>query len=190
MRKLLFVASLLILLPLAAFAQDKPKVEVFGGYSYLRTDDDFLLDNLNLHGWNAAVTGNINKWFGITGDFSGHYNDYQISPGVRADISGHIFLTGPQLAYRKNDVWQPFVHVLVGAARQHISVPTATGRVKNTDTAFAMALGGGLDAHIAKHLAVRLFQTDYVLTTFDDGDNNAQNNFRLSTGLVLRLGDH
>jgi hypothetical protein len=30
-----------------------------------------------------------------------------------------------------------------------------------------------------------LFQTDYVLTRFDD-DN--QHNFRVSTGLVLRLG--
>ena len=190
MQKLLFVASLLLLLPLAAFAQDKPKVEVFGGYSYLRTDEDFLLDNLDLHGWNTSVTGNINSWFGLKGDFSGHYNDYQISPGVRADISGHLFLAGPQFTHRKSDVWQPFVHVLVGAARQHISVPTATGRTKATDTAFAMALGGGLDAHVAKHLAVRLFQTDYVLTTFDNGFDDTQHNFRLSTGLVLRLGDH
>jgi opacity protein-like surface antigen len=190
MRKLLLLTSLLILLPLAAFAQDKPKVEVFGGYSYLRTDEDFLLDNLDLHGWNASVTGNLNKWFGLTGDFSGHYNDYQVSPGVRADISGHLFLAGPQFAYRKNDVWQPFAHVLVGAARQHVSARTATGIVRSSDTSFAMAIGGGLDAHVAKNLAIRLFQTDYVLTTFDNGFENTQHNFRLSTGVVLRLGDH
>lgn len=190
MRKLLFVASLLCLLPLAAYAQDKPKVEIFGGYSYLRTDDDFFVDNLDLHGWNASVTGNLNKWFGVKADFSGHYGDLDISPGIRADINGYLFLVGPQFAYRKNDVWQPFGHVLVGGARSHASIPTTAGRRRVTDTSFALVVGGGLDAHIAKNLAIRLFQTDYVLTTFDDLSDDRQHNFRLSTGLVLRLGDH
>src|SRR5947207_1245557 len=106
MRKLLFVASLLLLLPLAALAQDKPKVEVFGGYSYLRSDDDFFSDHLDLHGWNVSATGNLNKWFGVKADFSGHYTSVTISPGVKADVSGHLFLVGPQFAYRKSDVWQ------------------------------------------------------------------------------------
>lgn len=188
MRNLLLLVSLLILLPLVVAAQDKPKVEVFGGYSYLRTDDDSTFDNLDLHGWNASVNGNLNSWFGIKADFSGHYNDYLVSPGVRADFSTHLFLTGPQFTYRKSDVWQPFGHVLVGAARARIKNRAAG--IDGRETSFAMAVGGGLDAHVAKHLAIRLFQTDYVLTTFDDFDNDAQHNFRLSTGLVLRLGDN
>ena len=185
MRKLIAAASLLLLLPLAAFAQDKPKVEIFGGYSYLHTDDALDLD---LHGWNASVTGNLNKWFGITGDFSGHYGSVQLSPGVRADVSAHLFLVGPQVAYRKSDVWQPFGHLLFGAARGHISVPnTAGGRTRTSETDFALIAGGGLDAHIAKHLAIRLFQADYV---YIHDDIDSSHNFRLSTGLVLRLGDH
>ncbi len=184
MRKLFVAASLLLLLPLAAIAQDKPKVEIFGGYSYVHTDDALDLD---LHGWNASVTGNLNKWFGITADFSGHYGDVSLSPGVRADVSAHLFMGGPQIAYRKNDVWQPFGHLLLGAARSHISARTATGRVSATNTDFALAVGGGLDAHIAKHLAIRLFQADYVYVHDSVDDSN---NFRLSTGLVLRLGDH
>ena len=184
MRKLFVAASLLLLLPLAALAQDKPKVEVFGGYSYVHTDDALDLD---LHGWNASVAGNLNKWFGVKADFSGHYDGVDLSPGVRADVSAHLFLVGPQFTYRQSDTWQPFAHVLVGAARTHISVPTATGRTRVSDTDFAVAVGGGLDAHIAKHLAIRLFQADYVYVNTDiDGTNN----FRLSTGLVLRLGDN
>jgi opacity protein-like surface antigen len=186
MRKLFFVASLLLLLPLAALAQDKPKVEIFGGYSYLRTDDALDLD---LHGWNASATVNLNKWFGIKGDFSGHYTDEEISPGVRADINAHLFLIGPQFAYREHDVWQPFGHVLLGAARTHSSARTTVGRVSNTETDFAFVVGGGLDAHVAKNLAIRLFQADYVLIHDGRIDENFHN-FRLSTGLVLRLGDH
>lgn len=184
MRKLIVAASLLLLLPLAAFAQDKPKVEIFGGYSYLHTDDSLDLD---LHGWNASVTGNFNKWFGLKADFSGHYDTATLSPGVRADVSEHLFLFGPQVAYRKNDVWQPFGHLLLGAARSHARARTATGVVSATDTNFALAVGGGLDAHVAKHLAIRLFQTDYVYIHDSIDDTN---NFRLSAGLVLRLGDH
>ncbi|MEK7831876.1 MAG: hypothetical protein AAB401_12360, partial [Acidobacteriota bacterium] len=62
---------------------------------------------------------------------------------------------------------------------------TAFGKVKVEDSAFAMAIGGGLDAKVHDNLAIRLFQTDYVLTRFND---DSQHNFRLSTGLVLRLG--
>lgn len=184
MRKLFVAASLLLLLPLAAFAQDKPKVEIFGGYSYLHTDDALDLD---LHGWNASVAGNLNKWFGLKSDFSGHYDDVTLSPGVRADVSAHLFLAGPQFTYRKNDTWQPFAHVLLGAARSHVSARTATGRVRATETDFALAAGGGLDANVAKHLAIRLFQADYVYIHDNIDDTH---NFRLSTGIVLRLGDH
>jgi opacity protein-like surface antigen len=185
MRKLLFVASLLLLLPLATQAQDKPKVEVFGGYSYLRTDDRIDLD---LHGWNASVTGNLNEWFGVKADFSGHYTDHEISPGIKADINTHLFLVGGQFAYRKNDTWQPFGHVMAGAARTTFSPPRIIGP-SSSDSNFAFVVGGGLDAHIAKNLAIRIFQADYVLIHDGDIDENFHN-FRFSTGVVLRLGDH
>ena len=50
---------------------------------------------------------------------------------------------------------------------------------------FSTTLGGGVDMNVSKLLAVRVFQTDYVLTRFG-GDS--QHNFRASAGLVLRLG--
>jgi hypothetical protein len=183
MRKLFFVASLLCLLPLAAYAQDAPRVEIFGGYSYLRTDDALDLD---LHGWNASVAGNVNNWLGLKADFSGHYDNFQISPGGRADIGTHLFLAGPQFTYRKHDIVTPFVHVMFGAARTHVSARTATGRFNTSEVDFAFVAGGGLDVKLTKALAVRAFQTDYVLVR--DNDENFHN-FRLSTGLVLRLGD-
>lgn len=183
MRKLFFIAALLLALPLIAQAQDAPKVEVFGGYSYLRADDYFNINNdgIDLHGWNASTAVNINKWVGIAADFSGHYGDITILPGSKADISGYLFLIGPRFSYRKHKVLTPFGHVLLGAARLHTSYLGS----KNSDAAFAMAVGGGLDATVHPNLAIRLFQTDYVLTRFND---DSQHNFRLSTGLVLRLG--
>ena len=183
MRKLFFIAALLLALPLIAQAQDAPKVEIFGGYSYLRADDDD--GGIDLHGWNASTAVNINKWVGIVADFSGHYGDVTVGPGPKADVSGYLFLVGPRFSYRGHKVLTPFGHVLLGAARQNFSLRTASGTLKSDDAAFAMAIGGGLDATVHPNLAIRLFQTDYVLTRFND---DSQHNFRISTGLVLRLG--
>jgi hypothetical protein len=54
-------------LALIASGVQPQKVEVFGGYQYLRPDS-----GPNLNGWNAALTGNF-KHLGITADFSGTY---------------------------------------------------------------------------------------------------------------------
>lgn len=186
MRKLLVSAALLLCAwPLAAQAQEAPKAEIFGGYSYLRADS--ADDDLDLHGWNASAAINFTNYAGLVADFSGHYTDVTISPTLhKADISAHLFLVGPRFSYRKHDRLTPFGHVLLGAARSHVTFFDPTGKVKIQDSAFAMALGGGLDVKVHNRLAVRLFQADYVLTRFED-DN--QHNFRLSTGLVLRLGE-
>ncbi|MCG3162751.1 MAG: hypothetical protein JMDDDDMK_04081 [Acidobacteria bacterium] len=183
MRKLFLIAALALALPLIAQAQDAPSTEIFGGYSYLRGDDGS--DGVDLHGWNASFNQNIVKWAGIKADFSGHYGGFTIVPGLGSDLSAHLFLIGPQFTIRKSERLQPFAHVLLGIARTDITYFDVTGRITARDSAFALAVGGGLDVKVTDHLAVRLFQTDYVLTRFDD-DN--QHNFRASTGLVLRLG--
>ena len=54
--------------------------------------------------------------------------------------------------------------------------------------AFAMATGGGLDVKISPHAALRLFQADYLFSKFRNGVNDRQNSFRLTAGLVFRLG--
>ena len=189
MRKSLFVVCLLLVFALIAQAQDKPKVEVFGGYSYLRADDND--DGINLHGWNASGTYNFNKWIGVKGDFSGHYGQYTLIPPslltppldthIKGDLNTYLFLVGPQFAYREHDVVTPFGHVLVGAAhRSTEATGDAALRLRTagidpdalpfntSDTSFAFVAGGGLDVKITKYLAWRAFQADYVLTTFDD----------------------
>lgn len=172
--------AMLILLPLTAAAQETPKVEIFGGYSYLRVDDN--LDGVNLHGWNASVAGNVNRWFGLVGDFSGHYGSPTVG-GVTVDgAKAHLFLFGPQIS-KRGEKWTVFARTLVGGA--HAS-SNAAGFFSTAETALAVAIGGGVDVNVNKTVAIRLFQADYVLTRFAD---ESQHNFRLSTGLVLRLGN-
>jgi hypothetical protein len=75
MRKVLIAVSLVLLVPLATMAQQEyPKAEIFGGYSFFRANPD----KVNLQGWDASVTGNITNWFGVEGDFSGHYGSPRV----------------------------------------------------------------------------------------------------------------
>jgi hypothetical protein len=161
MRKLVLVLALVAIAPCAARAQ---KVQIFGGYSYLRLDN-----NSNLNGWELSGTVK-GRWLGLTADFSGDYG----SP-FGPSTSLHTFLFGPQLSI-PFPIFSPFVHALVGGAR------LASGGI--SDTALATAVGGGIDAHIAPFFSYRLFQLDYLGTRFG---GSTQNNLRLSTGLVFHF---
>jgi opacity protein-like surface antigen len=188
------VFSLLIVFSAAAsaLAQESNKVEVFGGYSYLRDDRD-LDSNRDLGGWNASVNYNLNKFLGVKADFSGHYNDrtfvFDDQVSFKVKETDFTFLFGPQFSYRKNERIVPFAHVLIGGRRRTISSSLidpvfGTFNTRSTNTAFSAALGGGMDIKLKKGLAFRLFQADYLLSrTF----GFTQNSLRLGTGLVFRF---
>jgi hypothetical protein len=179
-RKLLTALGTFLILPLTVLAQDAPKVEVSGGFSYLRTVE---LSSFNLYGWNASVAGNMNPWFGVVGDLGGNYASP--SSGVfgvaGVNVSAHTFLFGPRFSYRGAGRTTMFCHALFGAAHGSAGGFGITAR----DTAFAMALGGGFDIHLANSVAFRALQLDYLMTRFG-GDR--QNSVRLMTGIVLGFG--
>ena len=134
-----------------------PEVEVFGGYSYLR------LYGFNNNGGIGAVTVNANSWLGYTGEVSGYVAEDPF------DNNG-LVVGGPKFTYRRGAV-TPFVHLMAG------------GAFGGSDAAGAFVVGGGVDAKISKHVAIRLIQADYVATTF------RSNNGRFSAGIVFRFGE-
>ncbi|MEK6302834.1 MAG: outer membrane beta-barrel protein [Acidobacteriota bacterium] len=208
MKRVFSILSLVLVCSLSAKAQDFPKAEVFGGYSYLRAD------RVNFNGWNASVAGNLNSWFGLVADFSGHYDSASTRseftfpgfpgippfPGsstiVKSEASFHTFLAGPRFSYRKNERITPFAHVLLGASRRHIDSEVDFGVLGRTffslnNTAFTAALGGGLDVAISKNIALRVVQADYMLTrnTLARSFGDTRSNGRVSIGLVFRFGN-
>jgi len=182
-------ALLFLLFPLSAMAQsDFPKAEVFGGYSYFRANPL----GMNLHGWNASVTGNVTRYFGIEGDFSGHYG----SPNVYGftvpfvDVHSHAFMGGPKLSFRGGSA-TAFAHFLIGGA----NAGTSAFNVSVSNTALAAAIGGGVDLNMNESIAIRVIQADYLMTRHDtspqvfmSGFKERQNNFRFSAGIVFKLG--
>lgn len=176
MRFPVLVVLFLGLFTVNAYAQT-PQAEVFGGYSYLRINPGSGIPGENVPaGWHASVAGNFNSWFGLAGDFSGHYKNI-----FGVNVNTHIFTVGPRFTARANESVQPFAHFQVGGARIGAGVSGFGG----SDTSFAAVMGGGVDVKLNDSVAWRLGQFDYVLTRFG-GDS--QHNFRYSTGVVFRFG--
>jgi outer membrane protein OmpA-like peptidoglycan-associated protein len=170
-----------------------PAVDLFVGYSFVRfsTNTGGIKETFNWHGLTGALAGNINRWFSLVGDF-GVYRIKDVPRPVSG--SAYTYLFGPQFSHR-GEHWTPFVHALFGAARladvQVSTVPSGSAFFSGSfshQNAFATALGGGLDGNFNKHIGVRIFQVEYLLTKFTDGGDNKQNNLRASAGLVLHFG--
>jgi outer membrane immunogenic protein len=177
MKKLAWLCLAFLVLAIPASAQDNPKAEVFGGYSYLHTS--VLGTGFNSNGGSGSIAVNPNDWFGVVGDVGVYHNS---TAGVGVNVVSYLF--GPKFAYRKHRIVTPYFHALFGGA--HVSA--SFGGAAASANAFAWAAGGGLDAKVATHVAIRVVQVEYLMTKFNDGANNRQNNVRVSTGIVFRWG--
>ena len=169
MRNCVCFAFLFLLASLTVAAQDFPKAEIFGGYQLSRQN------STSLNGWNASLTGNYNRWFGLTGDFSGAYKSGPI------DFKSYTFTFGPTVAARNNETFTPFAHALFGGFHQ---VDEVNGTNLGSVTGFAFIMGGGVDVKITPHIAARVGQFDWMSFHSSDASSNS---FRYSGGLVLRF---
>ncbi|MGZ4828980.1 MAG: OmpA family protein [Candidatus Angelobacter sp.] len=175
----------------ASTGESYPAVDLFVGYSFVRFSTNAgAKETFNWHGLTGALAGNVNRWFSLVGDF-GVYRIKDLPP----DISGsaYTYLFGPQFSHR-SEHWTPFVHALFGAARladiQVSATPSGSAFFNRSfsQNSFATALGAGVDGNFNKHIGVRIFQVEYLMTRFTDGRDNKQNNLRASAGLVLHFG--
>jgi outer membrane protein OmpA-like peptidoglycan-associated protein len=147
-------------------------------------------ETFNWHGLTGSLAGNINRWFSLVGDF-GAYRIKDLPPSISG--SAYTYLFGPQFSHRTQH-WTPFVHALFGGATladiQVSTTPSPSAFFNRSFSAnsFATALGGGVDVNFNKHIGARLFQAEYLMTRFTDGNDNKQNNLRASAGLVLHFG--
>lgn len=200
MLKTVLCIAVLSCFPLTLLAQNTPRAELFAGYSYLRASD-VLSERINQNGWELSAAANFTRSLGVVADISNHYGS---KPNVFTTIGsrgkGFTFLFGPQYSYRTAPRLTPFVRALFGGIHASKIVPdtfSGTGGGFCTGlscyqpaTAFAMALGGGMDVRATDHVWVRAFQVEYFRTNLDNANQRAatQNDVRISTGIVLRFG--
>lgn len=178
MKRWALLCGVVLLSAVAASAQDTPKVEIFGGYSYVHTSVTGTSFTANLNGGSASVSYNPTNWLGLVADVGGYYaGQNSLGTGINGEI--YTFLFGPKTTFRVGR-FTPFVQTLFGGARSTVN------STFGASSSFAMATGGGLDCNVTKHVGVRLIQAEYLLTMLSDNVNSRQNNARISAGFVFR----
>jgi hypothetical protein len=154
---LLLLACMALMTPLAAKAQSRGNIIVFGGYSYL--NQVFL----SKHGWNISIAGNVTRHVALVADFSGHYasNSWFQNSDRYSDYS---LLFGPRYVHTIGKRWTPFAHVLIGNFRE---TQKSNGSPVMDDGSisgnwFALGIGGGLDIRMSNRISVRALQLDLI----------------------------
>ena len=187
----------------AALAQTKDysTYEFYVGYAYERANNsadsfdknclatingatvDFVSEKRNYNGFEAEFNQNVTRHIGIVTSFSGTYGssgylDRRSGRRFDANVQRYDLLAGPRYNWRPNGV-TPFVHALFGISHVRADFDDRT----RSDTAFAMAFGGGLDVHAGEHVDVRVVQVDYLPTFFN---GSRQDNIRASAGVKIK----
>ncbi len=182
----LFVFSFCFVISGLCFAQDS-RADLFGGYSYLNVDTNGLGPRQSANGWEASVSGNLNKWFAVEGDVSGYYKNYSVSiSGVteNAKVTDYTFTAGPRINLRP-----VFIHALFGGDHLGVTASASGGGVTGSGSAsqdgFGGLAGGGVQWKVKGPWSVRV-SADYVFTHF--GGSVSQNNVRASAGIVYSFG--
>ena len=167
-----------------------PRYELAFTYDYVNFVPGSPFNNFNNNGAAGEFTFNFSRWIGLVAEVGGYQFDRNLSPltGSSTSAQGSFvsYLFGPRVNLRKFNRFVPFAEFLVGGTRGGVELAGVNGQ-----NAFAIATGGGVDIVLTKHIAWRLAQLDYLMTTHSGaalGVSGRQNNFRAATGIVLRFG--
>jgi len=213
MRKFLVLIAVALMCTVAAVAQDVPKFELTGGYSYVNFHPGLsAITSQNMNGGGGAFVYNVTPWIGIKADFMGYavgtgWTQKLINAGypVTGSASGNMFtyMFGPQIK-KHSGKFQPFGEALFGAAHSNgyatilrcISGSDAAscnlGSGNGNNNAFAMEYGGGLDYALTPHVQIRPVEVDYLYTNFSSNHvahiANSQNSFKYFAGVNFTFG--
>lgn len=174
-----------------------PKVQVFGGYTFVflglgnlnatSLDVDLnlyprvLIPQRDFNGWSAEGQYNFSRPVGAVIDVSGTTTEpFLGGTGVTGIPTGSSYsiMAGPVVSYRKEKKITPFVHGLFGWNRTSLSAGTLTssstiatqGPVASTGatfTDFAMAAGGGFDYKLSRRIYLRSMQLEWYRTSLN-----------------------
>jgi hypothetical protein len=227
MRKFSLLPGIVLALSACVAAQEVPKTEVYLGYAYSRLNPVKNVDSINSNGGIGSFQYNFNRNFGVVAELGGSSNGNISAFGLNfpGDQTQFSYLFGPRFTLNKTGKFSPFVHYLLGGIRNHRSFTIANSlipvnaivpsgvtvdpisdqpgfsKVRSTQNAFAMAIGGGIDIKAGHHVAIRPAEVDWLPTNFSPfnttvpsgvfpnfNTSNWQQNFRYSAGVTFRFG--
>lgn len=176
----------------AASAQQFPRWEAFGGFSYANINlgpqaSLFNPSNKNYEGFELNFSFNPSRNVRLLGDVGFQFGKTTTTPPppfTKIHLQATEALFGPQFTLRRPKV-TAFANVLVGVTNTRLY-----GQAGNlyedliSQNNLTLGLGGGVDVNWTRLVAIRAFQAEY-LPTWRSGA--WESTYSLATGIVFRL---
>jgi len=148
-------------------------------------------NNFWLQGGSIDAGFTLHRGFGLAANITGDHAS-NIAPGVNLDEID--FVMGPRYTYRlgskSKHESRVFAEVLAGGVRGFGSVfPKSTG-LDTRASSFTYQVGGGWDISIKKHIAIRVFEADYVRSYLPNNGGDTQGHIRLAFGVTYHMAPH
>ena len=197
MRKTVIVAAFAVLAfglcAGIAGAQVPTSGNVYFGYTYYNTN---LAPNRGgLNGWQGTLEGKLFPLLGIVADLTGQYGSLdlgEICPVVPVGGGGGGCTTFSLSTHEYNAMFGPRVGTTIGKFRPFGEFEIGVGHVSassESNTSFAMALGGGMDFQMTRAFTLRILNVEYTRAWVRDLPGfAAPNGLQFKAGLVLRMG--
>ena len=183
-----FVHALLSSLSVAALAQrPAPAVDGYAVFSEMRANAP--VGSCNCF-WMAGAHGGFSlpMWrdFSVVIEAGGHHTGNV--PNFNTGLSLFYGMGGPRLRIPNHTRFQPFAQALFGGVHGFDSYfPAPVGRFPTSyDSSFALAVGGGVDVNVSRHIWVRALQADYFYSQLRNIEGDRQNQFRIGAGVLFR----
>ncbi|MFN0104814.1 MAG: hypothetical protein ACKV2U_22365 [Bryobacteraceae bacterium] len=175
------ILILCALTPLLASAA--PAVDLFTGYSLGMVQPDRATSRAKLNGWNTSATvypfSGFGYRLGLTADVAGVYGAIN-GAAAPSNAEQYSYMAGPQFRVIRTKRFETSFKALAGGAHAH-----TLGDSTVKDTSFAALIASNFDINLNRRVAFRM-SPGMFLTRFGHGET--QKNFRMSAGLVFRLG--
>jgi len=167
------------------------KVEVLGGYSFMRSNTVGSSTRVNLNGASGSAAFFFKDWLSVVGDV-GAYHQGGLAAN-RLSLNVVSYEAGPRVTMQNRTHLTPFAQALIGGGHAGGTLYTSSQGAGlpplGASNGLALSAGGGADWALNPKVAIRVMQAEYLYTQFANGaGSNRQNSFRVSAGGVFPLG--
>jgi hypothetical protein len=175
-----------------------PKVQIFGGYSYLNADFGSKRESFPL-GAQVSLVINLSPHIGLGPDISFHTKKIDDQT-----ITRMFFLAKGQYNFGSNDPNDslyipgfpsadcprkivPDLHVYIGLSTERSVIKIADERFTSSGSGFTFGAGIGVHFNLSKTISLGV-QADYLGTKFKESDE-INSDVRASAGAIINLGN-
>jgi hypothetical protein len=137
-----------------------------------------------MQGGSVQMHGQFWHGLGVVADVAALHTNSMNTSGVGLDLVTATF--GPRYTWSPRSArYCLFGQALAGEANGINSIFPGISQATSAANGLAVQLGGGMDLNLERHLAVRVFEADWLRTQLPNSTTSVQNSLRLGAGIVL-----